>query len=555
MSFKRLHLWAGLIVAAYVIPHMLNHALGLVSLDAMEAMRRIIHVVWAGPLGEAVLFTAFLTHFILALRALYTRSTLRMPAWEAIQVLLGLLIFPLILVHIVGTSGVRHRLDYEPTYEYVIASLWVADPMRGLQQAIMVLIVWAHLCVGLHFWLRMYAWYRAAIAYIYAFMILTPVLALLGFAAIGRQLAEQAQMDPGYLPRLFEPIFTPAMAGMVSQLKLVEPNGWLVFASLVISVLIARIVRHYWRHRHGSHAIRLPDGRKLAAPHGQTILETLRVQGVLHASVCGGRGRCTTCRVHVGDAIRHLPAPGEVEAKALGRIGAEPEVRLACQTRPERDIAIHPLLPASASARDAYRPGTVTAREQVIAILFLDIRGSTRLGERKLPYDVLFTLNQFFAEMSTALTETGGHYSNFTGDGLMAMYGVTGRIEDGCRNAVKGAAAMLARLDELNRRYAHDLPEPLRMGLGIHCGEVIVGSMGPPTAQTFTAIGDAVNVTARLEALTKDYGCALVLSEEAAAHAGFDMSGCDKRTTGVRGRVGEISVYAIDDPRTLAALA
>jgi adenylate cyclase len=555
MSIKRLHLWAGLIVAAYVIPHMLNHALGLVSLDAMEAMRRAVHIVWLGPVGEVVLFAAFLTHFILALWTLYTRSTLRIPPWEAIQILLGLLIFPLLLVHIVGTSGVRHLLDYEPTYEYVIAALWVADPARGLQQAIMAAVVWAHLCVGLHFWLRMFTWYRTALPYIYAAMLLIPVLALLGFASVGRMLAEQAEMDPGFLPRLFGPIFMPSMADMVSHLKLVEPNGWLVFGLLVLSVLIARIVRHYWRHRHGSHTIRLPDGRTLEAPHGQTILETLRVHGVPHASVCGGRGRCTTCRIDVGDAVHRLPAPGEVETKALARIGAASSVRLACQTRPTADIAIHPLLPASATARDAYRPGGVTAREQTIAILFLDIRGSTRLGERKLPYDVLFTLNQFFAEMSAALAETGGHYSNFTGDGLMAMYGVSGRIEDGCRDAVRGAARMVARLDELNRRYAHDLPEPLRMGLGIHCGEVIVGTMGPPTAQNFTAIGDAVNVTARLEALTKDFGCALVLSEEAAIHAGFDMSGCAKRTTGVRGRIGEISVYAVDDPRTLTASA
>jgi adenylate cyclase len=384
-------------------------------------------------------------------------------------------------------------------------------------------------------------------------MILIPVLALLGFITIGRVLTETAEMDPGYLPRLFAPIFMPTMADMVTGLKLVEPNGWMVFALLIASVLAARSIRHFWRNRHGTYRLTLPGGRVLDAPHGQTILETLRIVGIPHASVCGGRGRCTTCRVDVGEATTHLTPPGEIEKKALARIGADPTVRLACQTRPTHDLAIHPLMPPSASARDASRTGGISAREQTIAIMFLDIRGSTRLGERKLPYDVLFTLNHFFAEMTAALNETGGHYSNFTGDGLMAMYGVRGRIADGCRNAVKGAAAMVTRLDELNRRYAHDLPEPLRMGLGIHCGEVIVGDMGPPTAQAFTAIGDAVNVTARLEALTKDFGCALVLSEEAAAHAGFDMSGYEKRTTGVRGRVGEINVYAIADPRTLAA--
>jgi adenylate cyclase len=231
-------------------------------------------------------------------------------------------------------------------------------------------------------------------------MILTPVLAVLGFISVGRMLAEHAEMDPGYLHRLFAPIFMPAMADMVSQLKLVEPNGWLVFALLVASVLIARAIRHVWRNRHGTHRIRLPNGRVLEAPHGQTILETLRIAGIPHASVCGGRGRCTTCRIHVGAAIHDLPAPSETEARALARIGADAEVRLACQTRPVRDLAIHPLLPAAAGPRDAYRSEELAAREQAIAVLFLDIRGSTRLGERKLPYDVLFTLNQFFAEMS-----------------------------------------------------------------------------------------------------------------------------------------------------------
>jgi adenylate cyclase len=550
MEIRRIHSIAGLIVAAYVVPHLLNHAVGLISLDAMEAVRRGVRLVWHNPVGTPVLFCAFLTHFLLAMWSLYTRSTFRMPVWEGVQILAGLLIFPLILIHVVGTTIAGARLDFEPTYEYVVASLWVVDPLRGVQQTILLIVVWTHLCMGIHFWLRLKAWYRRILPYTYAAMVAVPLLALLGFAAAGREVAARAEFDAFYLSRLFAPITDPAMSGMTRQLKLVEPNGWIVFALIVAAGVIARMIRHAWRARHGTYRVTLPDGRKLSAPVGQTVLETLRVAGVPHASVCGGRGRCTTCRIYVGTAV--LPPPGEVEARALARIMAEPEVRLACQACPACDLAIKPLLPPSASARDANRPGMVLAREQEVAILFLDIRGSTRLGERKLPYDVLFTLNQFFAEMSAALAETGGHYSNFTGDGLMAMYGVSGSIEDGCRKAVAGAAAMVRRLDELNQRLAHDLPEPLRMGLGIHCGEVIVGSMGPPTAQAFTAIGDAVNVTARLESLTKDFGCALVLSEDAAQRAGLDMRAHAKRTTGVRGRVGEISVYAVEDPRSLA---
>ena len=123
--------------------------------------------------------------------------------------------------------------------------------------------------------------------------------------------------------------------------------------------------------------------------------------------------------MHVGEAIKELHSPGEVEQKALTRIRAETEVRLACQTRPHKDLSIKPLLPPSATARDANKVGGIQGREQKIAIMFIDIRGSTKLGEEKLPYDVLFVLNQFFAEMAAALAETNGHYAQFTGDGLM----------------------------------------------------------------------------------------------------------------------------------------
>jgi len=251
MSTRRLHLWAGLIVAAYVIPHMLNHAVGLISLDAMEAMRRAIHVLWLGPLGELILVGAFLTHALLGLWTLAARATLRMPIWKTAQITLGLLIVPLLLNHIVGTSGVRHLLGFEPSYEYVVAALWIADPVRGLQQAILALVVWGHLCIGLHVGLRQQTWYRLGQVYIYAAMALIPVLALLGFAAIGRQLAATAETDPGFLPRLFAPIFAPGTADTVAQLKQIEPACWLVFGLLILSVLVARIVRHHRRSRIG----------------------------------------------------------------------------------------------------------------------------------------------------------------------------------------------------------------------------------------------------------------------------------------------------------------
>lgn len=385
---------------------------------------------------------------------------------------------------------------------------------------------------------------------LYTAAVLIPVLALLGFARIGRELSGISGRDPEFLNRVFKPIID-SDPNMVADLTRIEPNGWYVFGALVASVLAARLIRRAYRNRHGTYRITLPDGDSLTAPVGQTILETLRNAGVPHASVCGGRGRCTTCRVHVGEAARHLPPPGEVEQKALARIGVEPEVRLACQCAPRRDISITPLLPPTATAAQANQGGGIQGREQQVATMFIDLRGSTKLGEEKLPYDVLFILNQFFAEMSSALSDTHGHYAQFAGDGLMALYGIEGPIEEGCRNAILGAASMIERLEHLNQRLAREVKEPLRMGIGIHCGEAIVGTMGPPTAQNFSAIGDNINIAARLEALSKEFGCFLVLSEDAANCAGADMTAFNKAEAPVRGRDEMVTVYPVDDPRTI----
>jgi adenylate cyclase len=280
---------------------------------------------------------------------------------------------------------------------------------------------------------------------------------------------------------------------------------------------------------------------------GATVLETLRANGIPHASVCGGRARCTTCRIRVVNGLTTLPEPVGLEAAALSRIGATEGVRLACQLRPAADIAVMPLLTADAGATHGLMRAGFEGSERQVTVMFIDLRGSTTLGEARLPYDVLFILNQFFDEMSKALSATGGHYSNFTGDGLMAIYGLD--APDPARSAtqaLRGARDMLMRLDNVNVRLKADLKEPLRIGVGIHFGEAIVGAMGPPHSQIITAIGDTVNTTARLEGLTKDYDCSLILSKAAADAAGLNLTGHDLHHATVKGRVESVAFYALN---------
>ena len=289
--------------------------LGLISLEAMEGMREYMSAVWFDLPGVGIIIGAFLVHFFLSLFSLYSRSTLRMPIWEAAQITLGILIFPLILVHLVGTLGAGHMIGFQPTYEYVIFAIWVSDPAQGIQQSIMMMIVWSHMCMGLHYWLRLKPWYSTWAPLLLGGAVFLPVTAFLGFARVGRELAIKNSLSSEIQKRVFEP-FLKAEADLVANLYAIENNLYVIFGILVASVLIARFIRRLYRNRRGVYRLSLLEGRILIAPEGQTILETLRVAGIPHASVCGGRGRCTTCRVHVGEAVKELPAPFRFRTKS-----------------------------------------------------------------------------------------------------------------------------------------------------------------------------------------------------------------------------------------------
>jgi adenylate cyclase len=550
MLERRLRLYTGLILAAYVVSHFINHGLGIVSLDAMEAYRRVNALVWQNPLGSVALYGSFIVHGSLAFYALYRRTTLRMPWWEALQLGSGLLIPPLIAIHVIGTRLSQSLLGFDVDYPWVLYVQW-SSTRYLVQQPVLVLVVWLHLAVGLHFWLRLKRWYPRALPVLYALAVLLPVLALLGFARAGSEVLQLAE-DPQARIVISAGWSGAPRAGRQLILGL-EPKVLWVMGAFLLLVLAARDLRRRLRQRRAYFfALSHPTAGTITARGGQSILEALRDAGVPHASVCGGRARCTTCRVRIGGGFEHLPAPSELEAAALQRIGAAENVRLACQTRPSRDLHATPLLPANASVADANRPGGVGGHEQSVAIMFIDLRASTKLGEQRLPYDVVFILNLFFAEMSEALRETRGHYAQFSGDGLMALYGLAADMATGCRDALHGAVAMTKRLQALNDRLSGELREPLQIGIGIHCGEAIVGTMGPPSSPNLSAIGDNVNIAARLEAQCKDYDVTLVISEEAARNAGVDLGRFDVREAPVRGREEPVIVYAVTDPLSIA---
>jgi adenylate cyclase len=328
---------------------------------------------------------------------------------------------------------------------------------------------------------------------------------------------------------------------------------------LVALILLARYARAAVAARRAGGKIRYRDlgrrGDRVIDLHaGASVLEMLRAAGIPHASVCGGRGRCSTCRIRVGAGAESLPEPGAVEREVLDRILAPPGVRLACQIRPARSLDVTPLLPAAATARDGLQPVThFPGEERDVAVLFADMRDFTRLSEEKLPFDVVFVLNRYFSAMGEAVQEAGGRLDKFVGDGVMALFGLDSGAADGCRRALAAARLMAEKLVDLNRGLAGDLPAPLRIGIGVHVGPVIVGDMGYGSARGVTAIGDVVNVASRLENMTKEFGVQLVVSDAAARLSGLDVDAFDRREVDLRGRTGTLGVRLVGSALDLPA--
>jgi adenylate cyclase len=532
------------VLFAYVTTHFLNHSLGLVSLPALEAGREVFLAAWRNPLGTVLLYGSLTIHLLLGLWSLYRRRSLRMPAWEAAQLLLGLAVPPLLVLHVLGTRIAYELYATVDTYSYLLILYFVVKPSYAIQQAAALTVAWLHGCIGIHFWLRLKPWYQRYTVAAYTVALLVPLLALLGFVVGGQHVANMA-VDQSWRNAVFAAANLPSASEAAILFRVQDLFLW-GFLAAILLILLARWVRALYRRRHGVVTITYPSGRKVPVVRGTSILEASRSAGLPHASVCGGRGRCSTCRVRVGQGGDHLPPASEEEMRVLKRVGAPPGVRLACQTRPTRDVHVTPLLPATATPEEARAgPSYLQGQEREIAVLFADLRGFTTLSEHKLPYDVVFVLNRYFRSMGLAVEGAGGRIDKFIGDGVMALFGLEVTPDEGCRQALTAARHMADRLEELNEALSHDLQEPLRMGIGIHCGPAIVGAMGYANATSVTAVGDTVNTASRLESLTKDFGAEVVVSAHVCARAAMALPDAQRQELEVRGRRERLSVLVL----------
>jgi len=541
-----LRLTSGLVIFTFVCCHLINHIFGLISIEAMENARGYLLWIWRTLPGTVVFGTAAVVHISIAVRSIYIRRTLRLPAWEWTQIILGLAIPPFLFKHVLATRFQELAYGIKVNYPLVLSFHWVLDPVNALIQITVLILAWTHACIGLHFWLRTKAWYARVQAYMTLAAIMIPTLAMAGYISAGNRLLAELETGSRSIPEIF--IQAGVTPQTTAELQQIIGAGYVVIGILFTAPFILRKVREAFQKFSSTPTLKLFNGREFPIDPGASVLEVLRAHRVPHASVCGGRGRCTTCRVQVVEGLDFLPPPAGVEAIALARIQATTSTRLACQIRPRHSLSVVPMLPPTIKPTEFLRQGGFQGHETLVTCMFVDIRGWTTMSEKKMPYDALFILNQFFSEMNEIITESNGHFSQFTGDGLMALYGLKdSKSSAGARAAVLAASAMLQRMANLNEVMRCVLTHELRIGIGIHTGEAIVGKMGPPGSQIITAIGDTINITARLEGMSKEYGVPLIISRETAEAAEVNLSGVPTERVVLRGRENTVECFIMKE--------
>jgi adenylate cyclase len=554
ISLRQVRLVSGVILFTYLVSHFLNHSLGNISLEAMAAGVYFHTLFWQFPPVGTLFYAACLAHTALGIWSLYERRQFSWKAIEPLQLVLGLSIPVLIVSHVVGARLGKALFQQEILYPQVVFAYWISWPAYRFWLIIAVMIVaWVHGCIGLHFWLRMKSSYGRVAPLLLAFAVLIPTLAMLGFYQAGRSVADSDSIEWRAENLSQRKVGTPAEKQTLDRIGDRIMIGYL---GLIALALLARGARAIHERRGGMISLSYGNGRTVRVPRGLSVLEASLRNNVPHASVCGGRARCSTCRIRIIGDCSALPEPSQREAFVLGRVGApDPSIRLACQLRPTDDLSFFQLfLPHTTSAgAHASNPQRI-GQERYLVSMFVDMRGSTRLAEKRLPFDTVFIVNRFLGAVSQAVIESGGKPNQFIGDGILALFGLSSSRQEACRQALKAAALIAANVDELNQFLAHDLREPIRFGIGIHGGEVIVGDIGFRDHMVFTALGDAVNVAARLQDMTKPLACEAVISDEARVTAGVAADALPRQQVEIRGRNEPMIVRTVNDVRTLAAL-
>ena len=529
---RTLRMTSGLILFTYIGAHLINHALGLISLDTAERGMEIAVEVWYSVPGTLLLYGAAGIHFLLALWAVYERRTFRLPPLELLRIALGFTL-PIILIgHAANTRLAYEMFGLSSDYTRVVANLWAAD-QQGLQLGLLA-PGWLHGCLGLNFAFKRRPLFRQLRFVLFAIALLLPVFSALGFIAMGRELSSNPTAAAAA-----QDYFGASHAQERIAIERWRNTLLIGYFSIIGVTFGARTIRNLLeRGRRRLVSVSYP-GRTVRVPRGWSVLEASRAFHIAHASMCGGRARCSTCRVRVTAGEEACPSAGTDERATLERIGAPADVRLACQLRPRGNIAVIPLVRTEQPIYRATAPQRGTGEREVV-VLFCDFLNRAELAGDHLPQDLLYVLTLYVEALGKAIRAAHGTLSYVELDSLCALFGLECDASEAARQALQAAGAIERAISDLNDRLGRQWDCKMKIAVSVHVGRAAVGEIGSSEPPLVMAIGEALDGANELRKAAAAHDLPFAISEQVYQAVG-EVPICEK-TISVPGRDRPIAV-------------
>jgi len=290
----------------------------------------------------------------------------------------------------------------------------------------------------------------------------------------------------------------------------------------------------------------------------ETILEASLNAEIPHFHICGGKAKCSTCRVLVLEGEENLSPPNKKETKLKETIRLPSYIRLACQTKVEKgpvkvermmkdECDISQVLKINKEDPHKFKLQPV-GEEKYLVLFFIDIRNFTPFVETYLPYDVIYIIRRLFGIFYEMITRHDGHVIETAGDELYAVFGLESSIREATDAAISAAYAIFDELDVLNKAYAKAyLPEEFEVGIGIHSGKAIVGEFKLGTEVKKSIMGLAVNIASRIQDSTKTLNNSFLVSDDVIKHSSFNTPAETKEVV-LKGVSGSHKLYLMGQP-------
>ena len=292
------------------------------------------------------------------------------------------------------------------------------------------------------------------------------------------------------------------------------------------------------------------DHKSITVSDQETVLQSSLNAGINHTHACGGKARCSTCRINVLEGLRNCKPRNKAEEKMKTLLGFPDDIRLACQTKIKGDIKIRRLVIDDLDSqiiRDqlASHDDNSLGREKDIAVLFTDLANYTEFAESLPAYDVVHVLNRYYLTMNKIVSDNSGVISDVAGDGMLILFGACNKKHGLVMDAINTVQAMRAELNRFNEYLEKMYGRSFGLRAGINYGAAIIGHFSTGPMSKVAAIGDSVNLASRIEQANKQFGSQLLISESAYKHASEHVKISGRHETALKGKAGIYSLYEV----------